>query len=230
MKFLLTNDDGIDAEGLSALEQALSGLGQLMVMAPSSAYSGCGHQLTTHRPLRAKEHAERRFSVDGSPADCTRLGLTQFMQDADWVVSGINHGGNLGSDVFPSGTVAAAREAALLGYRAVAFSHYMRRGLQLDWELAQRWTLTILQLLLELPLEAGHFWNVNFPHLDAGSPTPPHQFCPLDRHPLPVEFRLDEAEPHVFHYSANYHNRKRADHSDVAVCFAGQISVTKLEC
>ena len=102
MKFLLTNDDGIDAEGLSALEQALSGLGQLMVMAPSSAYSGCGHQLTTHRPLRAKEHAERRFSVDGSPADCTRLGLTQFMQDADWVVSGINHGGNLGSDVFPA--------------------------------------------------------------------------------------------------------------------------------
>src|ERR1043166_3476254 len=119
MKFLVTNDDGIDAEGLAALVEAAALCGDVICVAPDSHYSGCGHRVTTDRPLKLSRAGDDRWALDGTPADWVRVALAHVVPDVDWVLSGINHGGNLGVDVFHSGTVAAVREAALHGKRAI---------------------------------------------------------------------------------------------------------------
>ena len=120
---LVTNDDGIHAAGLAALADALTELGEVWVIAPEREQSACGHALTLHRPLRTVSSGERRFAVNGTPSDCVNLGVLGFMPERPAiVVSGINHGGNLGDDVTYSGTVSAAMEATLLGVPAVAVS------------------------------------------------------------------------------------------------------------
>ena len=111
MKLIVTNDDGIDAEGLQTLVHLASRWGEVVVVAPAEPQSGIGHQLTTDRPIRVDKLTEERYRVWGTPADCSRLALNCLASDGDWVLSGINHGGNLGVDVYESGTVAAAREA-----------------------------------------------------------------------------------------------------------------------
>ena len=129
MRFLLTNDDGIDAPGLAALERVVPNGGRPLIVAPSREQSGMSHAVTTHAPLILEAAGERRWAVDGAPADCVRVALHRFGGEVDCVLAGINSGGNLGSDVFYSGTVAAAREAALRGLPAVAVSHYRNRKL-----------------------------------------------------------------------------------------------------
>src|SRR4051812_33752156 len=104
---LLTNDDGIDAPGLAALEVAAEGLGARSVVAPFGPYSGCSHAITTHAPVTIGRRGPGRVAVEGTPADCVRLALDHLVPGFDWVLSGINAGGNLGTDVFHSGTVAA---------------------------------------------------------------------------------------------------------------------------
>src|ERR1700734_3879163 len=114
MHFLLTNDDGIHAPGLAALErviQALPGV-TVTVFAPAAEQSQCGHRVTTREQFRVTRQAERRYSVEGTPADCVRAALYGFAIRPDFVISGINAGGNMGQDLYISGTVAAAREAA----------------------------------------------------------------------------------------------------------------------
>src|SRR5690606_6623275 len=107
--FLLTNDDGIDAAGLAALEQAVASLGEYVVLAPADYQSGCSHRVTTDRPLSLTALGGRRHQLDGTPTDCTRVGLSHLCPQAQWVISGINDGANLGADVYHSGTVAAVR-------------------------------------------------------------------------------------------------------------------------
>src|SRR5438552_11865483 len=107
MKFLLTNDDGIAAAGLDALSRAVATLGETIWVAPHAHLSGCSHRVTTEQPLRAKQTAPGRWAIEGTPADCVRVGLAHLASQADWVLSGVNHGGNLGADVHISGTVAA---------------------------------------------------------------------------------------------------------------------------
>jgi 5'-nucleotidase len=120
---LVTNDDGIHAAGLAALAEALAELGEEWVIAPEREQSACGHALTLHRPLRAVPMGERRFAVNGTPSDCVNLAVLGFLPERPvLVVSGINHGANLGDDVTYSGTVSAAMEATLLGVPAVAVS------------------------------------------------------------------------------------------------------------
>jgi 5'-nucleotidase len=225
MRLILTNDDGIDAPGLAALERAAALLGEVAVVAPLAGASGCGHQVTTHRPLKVERRGEKRWGVAGWPADCSRVALRGLQLQADWVLAGINHGGNLGADVHISGTVAAAREAALLGVPAIALSHYRRRGAEIDWELAAAWCLPILRELLALPLEAGEMWNINLPHLEPGAPAPEVVFCPLDLSPLPVAFR-QEGEEYV--YCGDYHGRPRSDGADVEACLGGKVAVSLL--
>jgi 5'-nucleotidase len=120
---LVTNDDGIHAAGLSALAETLVELGEVWVIAPEREQSACGHALTLHRPLRVTSMGERRFALNGTPSDCVNLGVLGYMPERPViVVSGINHGSNLGDDVTYSGTVSAAMEATLLGVPAVAVS------------------------------------------------------------------------------------------------------------
>jgi 5'-nucleotidase len=224
-RMVLTNDDGIDAPGLATLHHAVGGWGEIVVVAPDRHLSGCGHQVTTHRPLELKETAEGWYSVDGSPVDCARVGLSHVVSRADWLLSGINEGGNLGADIYMSGTVAAAREACLLGIRAVAVSQYIRRR-PIDWEQAGRWTHDVLQTLLEQPLESGCFWNVNLPQPEPASPdTPECVFCQIDPNAMPVNYELRDGK---LHYTPRYQDRRRAPGHDVEACFSGRIAISKI--
>mgnify|MGYP003394915004 CR=1 FL=1 len=127
VKILLTNDDGVGAPGLVALEGIFSG--DPIVIAPDRHLSGCSHAVTTWQgSIRAEQRGPRLWAIEGTPADCVRLGLDRLAADADLVIAGINPGGNLGADIYYSGTVAAAREAAFHGKRGIAVSHYPKRG------------------------------------------------------------------------------------------------------
>lgn len=239
---LLTNDDGIDAPGLAALEAACRGLAcRLVVVAPKEPHSGCGHRVTTDRPLVLEQVGTDRFHVDGTPADCVRLALTTLLRPAseaagdrvddrptvDWVFSGINAGGNLGVDIHHSGTVAAAREASLHGVLALAASHYHRREEPIDWERAAAWMAELLTDVLPLPLAGGEFWNVNFPHpLGAirAAGRPPVVECRIDPSPLPLGYT---SEPAGWRYRSRYQERQRVPDGDVAACFGGAISLSR---
>jgi 5'-nucleotidase len=225
MKLLLTNDDGIDAPGLAALAEVAAVHGELTLVAPHTHLSGCGHRVTTNGPIRLMRKDPLRWAIDGTPADCVRVALAKLAPDVSWVLSGMNHGGNLGADVYISGTVAAVREAALHGRPAIAFSQYRKRDVEIDWDRARRWMAQVLADLIAGPCEPGIFWNVNLPSLTPEEPEPRVIRCALEAGPLPLSFReLDEC----LHYDGNYHQRRRIVGSDVDVCFAGNISVTRL--
>jgi len=220
---LLTNDDGVHAPGLAALARAAAGLGSLVAVAPHEHISGCSHQVTTHRPLELTEIRAGWHMLDGWPVDCTRVGLLHLTPGAEWVLSGINQGGNLGADVYLSGTVAAAREACLLGRRAIAFSQYHRK--LLDWEQSAHFAGVVLRVLFDRPPAPGKFWNVNLPELVPGSAAPELVFCDLQPGPLPVRYELQDGK---LHYGGSYHQRQRTPGHDVDVCFGGRIAITEL--
>lgn len=226
LTFLLANDDGIDAPGLAALFEAARGLGRAVVVAPAGAQSGMSHAVTWEKPVRLEARGEDRFAIHGTPADCTRLGLLRVVPEANWVLSGINFGGNLGADVYYSGTVAAVREAVLHGWPGIALSQYKRSGMKLDWARSARWVAALLPELLARPVVAGQFFNVNLPHLEPDAPDPEYVFCPLDPNSLPLSYRHEADDLHV--YSGNYHARPRSAGSDVDVCFGGRIAVTEV--
>jgi 5'-nucleotidase len=123
MRLLVTNDDGILAQGLECLVSAAEPLGEVTVVAPDREQSATSHSLTLHHPLRPLKRGERRWQVDGTPTDCVMLAVEALMPEKpDWVLSGINHGQNMGEDVLYSGTVAAAMEGLSLGIPAIAVS------------------------------------------------------------------------------------------------------------
>ncbi|MDO4581070.1 MAG: 5'/3'-nucleotidase SurE [Bacillota bacterium] len=171
MRILITNDDGLHSAGLAIVAERLADIAELYIAAPLSERSGSGHGLTVHTPLRAYRRplpgiCERAWAVDGYPADCVKLAFEQLMPEpADIVVSGINHGGNLGTDIIYSGTVAGALEGYLYGASAIAVSETgMRRErgsgnftyaaelvreICLDWQAAG--------------FEPHQIWNINVP-------------------------------------------------------------------
>jgi len=226
MRVVLTNDDGIEAPGLAALEEAAAALGAtLVVVAPAECHSGCGHRVTTSRPIQVADVGPGRFRVDGTPADCVRIALSRLVPDARLVLSGINAGGNLGADIHHSGTVAAAREATLHGVPAVAASQYHRRGTTIDWRRAARWVAEVLASLRGREPGPGEFWNVNLPDLPAGVPDPAVVECAVDASPFGIAYR-PTAEG--FAYESSYHERPRVSGGDVDVCFGGRIAVSRV--
>ena len=226
MKIVVTNDDGYDAAGLAALTALAGQFGQVTVVAPATPQSYMGHRVTTQAPIEVRQTGEREYQVSGTPADCARIALRCLVRDADWLLSGINHGGNLGVDVYISGTVAAAREAALLGYPAMALSHYKARGREVDWLTAQRRLTPVIQNVLGRPPLAGRYWNINLPHPPDDEDNPPMRECGLDRQPLDVVFRREHSS---YIYEGLYQSRPFRDDTDVAHCFAGHITVTPLD-
>src|SRR5579872_6702873 len=123
MRLLVTNDDGILAHGIECLVAAAEPLGDVTVVAPDREQSATSHSLTLHHPLRPVKRGERRWQVDGTPTDCVMLAVEALMPDRpDFVLSGINHGQNMGEDVLYSGTVAAAMEGLALGIPSIAIS------------------------------------------------------------------------------------------------------------
>jgi 5'-nucleotidase len=225
MTLILTNDDGIDAPGIQALLKAVEGY-KTIIAAPSDHQSGCGHQVTTTRSIKLLRRSEREYAIGGTPADCSRIALTHIFPGAKFVLSGINAGGNLGVDAYISGTVAAVREAAMLGVPGIAISHYRKGKLNYNWDAASKFTAKVLEDLLNRSWEPGTFWNVNLPHVQPGEPEPEIIFCQPCTKPLPVNYRIEGDE---FYYVGEYSKRERASGSDVEVCFAGNIAVTQLK-
>ncbi|MEZ5393972.1 MAG: 5'/3'-nucleotidase SurE [Bryobacterales bacterium] len=173
MRLLLTNDDGIDAPGLEALARAAEGLAELVIVAPTQERSGCSHAATTHAPLRLEQRGPNRYALDGTPADCVRVALHRLEEPFDAVLAGINSGGNLGVDVFHSGTVAAVREGAIHGLPGIAVSRYRSRSLEaVDWERATEWTRPLLRDLLGRFERETAMWNINLPCLPAEAEQP----------------------------------------------------------
>lgn len=182
MRILLTNDDGIQAPGLAALFRAAAEHGEVHVVAPSKARSACGHGVTFHKSLEASRatvsDGDGRTLFDGTalsgtPADCVKVGLTHLVPaPVDLVLSGINAGCNIGVHTLYSGTVAAAREAAMASIPAICFSQFIRTLDSVDWARATELARELLAQLLEHPLARGTFLNVNFPILDGERSAP----------------------------------------------------------
>jgi 5'-nucleotidase len=226
LKIVITNDDGYDQPGLTALAQVLRPLGEVTVVAPAAPQSHVGHRVTMKTPIRVDRTETDTYVVHGTPADCSRLAIKAIVPDADWLVAGINPGANLGSDVYQSGTVAAAREAAILGKRAMAFSQYIARDWTIDWPATQLHAARQLAALLAQPLAAGQFWNVNLPSPLTTACVLEHRFCPADKHPHRYRYTQDADS---YHYEGIIHDRPRRPGSDVDVCFSGMIAITRME-
>jgi 5'-nucleotidase len=162
VKILVSNDDGYLAAGINALADALSAIAEVIVVAPDRNHSGASNSLTLHSPLRVHKVDENRYFVNGTPSDCVHLALSGFLdEDPDIVVSGVNHGANLGDDVIYSGTVAAAMEGRFLGLPAIAVSLVGRHAKH--FETAARVASDLVRKLEKDPLPKDWLLNVNVP-------------------------------------------------------------------
>ncbi len=174
MRILLTNDDGVFAPGLAALEQQLRHLGEVFVVAPATEQSGVGHSITYLTPLTCKSiHREGRhwgWAVNGSPADCVKLSIGELFKDnpVDLVVSGINSGLNAGINVLYSGTVAAAIEGAFFGVTSVAVS--LEYDDDADYQTAAVIARNVVRGIVAQPASKGRLFNLNIPTAATDSP------------------------------------------------------------
>ena len=172
MRLLVTNDDGILAHGMECLVKAAEPLGEVTVVAPDREQSATSHSLTIHHPLRPVSRGERRWQVDGTPTDCVMLAIEALMPERpDFVLSGINHGHNMGEDVLYSGTVAAAMEGLNLGVPAIAISFAAAGDLRADVHHLNEQVKVLTPLLRHLTslpsFPSNTLFNVNLPPVSA---------------------------------------------------------------
>ena len=232
MHILLTNDDGIGAPGLVAIYKRLTGLGKITVTAPSDVQSGTGHaiSLTGVRCERVNVGGLfEGYSVDGSPADCVKLALNELIDPndpIDFVVSGMNCGANVGIDVFYSGTVAAAIEAAFYNLPAIAVSAAFDEPM--DFEAAADYAFEVIEQLMDLP--AGRVANLNIPQLSKGTPKEvcitPQSTRGFDEQYL---IRTDETGQKIYQLTgSSHHDPADGDWTDTTALLAGHITLTCL--
>ncbi len=168
-RILITNDDGIEAEGLRVLARIADTLSRdVWTCAPINEASGVGHAITLHRPLRIRKLGDQTFTVDGTPTDCVLLAINDLIHDRkpDLVLSGINHGANIGDDVTYSGTIGATMEATLLGIPAIALS--LEQGeAEAHWSSVEAHAPAIIEKLLGQAWPKETLFNLNFPDLPA---------------------------------------------------------------
>lgn len=168
MRILITNDDGIMADGLKSLVKAASQFGEVKIVAPDRERSACAHAMTLRDPLRVNQvnfDGIEAYKVNGLPVDCVNVGLTLAWPDGcDLVLSGINNGPNLGFDVTYSGTVAGAMEGTINGIKSIAVSMCVfADGAPLHFETGENWLLENMDMVLKLPSHDLTFWNINIP-------------------------------------------------------------------
>ena len=241
MRVLLTNDDGIWADGLQALRRQLLGVAdiELVVIAPDGNRSAMARSITTRRPLWVERvdfgDGTHGFATDGTPVDCVRLAKLGLVEgfEAQAVVSGINHGSNLGDDVTYSGTVAAALEGVLLGLPAIAVSQQsasreldFRLGRQFDFGVAATFAARLVDRLDEVPLPAGTLLNVNVP----GGPPDGVSVTKMGKRIYRDELRLHAEEGgrrQYWIYGADHGFHDDAD-TDLAAVAQRRIAVTPL--
>jgi 5'-nucleotidase len=233
MLALLTNDDGIFAPGLAALERALRRIGDVSVVAPSTEQSGVGHAITFLTPLTAKEIFEggrsRGWAVDGSPADAVKLGISEFCpRRPDIVVSGINSGLNAGINVLYSGTVAAAIEGAFFGITSIAVS--LEYDEHANFDRAAEIAIDVIRGLLDRRPPAGSLYNINIPtRALAGAPRLRIVPMSTSRYGEAFERRIDP-RGRAYYWATNEPPPPPSPHdSDVTALAAGHVTLTPLD-
>jgi 5'-nucleotidase len=173
MRILLTNDDGIHAEGLAVLERIARQISDdVWVVAPETDQSGYAHSLSLSEPLRVRKVAEKHFAVRGTPTDCVIMGVRSILPEPpDLILSGVNSGSNIADDVTYSGTVAGAMEGTLIGIRSIAISqsyHFHDEGRVVPWQTAEALGPELLARLIATDLPKDVFLNLNFPNCEPG--------------------------------------------------------------
>jgi 5'-nucleotidase len=233
MLALLTNDDGMYAPGLAAMEQALAGRLETTVVAPATEQSGVGHAITFLSPLTAKEvfAGERRrgWAVDGSPADAVKLGISAFCpRRPEVVISGINSGLNAGINVLYSGTVAAAIEGAFFGITSIAVS--LEWDDHADYERAAEIAAVVIERLLARQPPAGSLFNVNIPTA-ALTGQPAVRVVPMSvaRYGEAFERRVDPRGRNYYWATNDPPPPPSAVESDITALTAGAITITPLD-
>jgi 5'-nucleotidase len=223
---LLTNDDGIQAVGLRALRDAMEGLGTISIVAPSREQSGAAQSLTLRQPIVCHEVAEREWAIDGTPADCVIVALHRLLpKPPDIVISGINYGANLGENAYYSGTVGAAREAALHHIPAVAMSLCSKKS-GVDFVPSARIARTAAELVLTEHLPDQVLLNINVPEPWKGGVRFTRQSKKITRNQL-----SEGKDPRGRLYFWLFEQRIDSDvapDSDYAAIFAGDVSITPL--
>ncbi len=245
MKVLLTNDDGIEADGLQALRRALLAVPgiELVVIAPDGNRSAMARSITTMRPLWVQEidfdDGTRGYATDGTPVDCVRLANLGLVEgfEAELIVSGINHGANLGDDITYSGTVAAALEGIVLGLPAIAVSQQsaaremdFRLSDSFDFEEGARFVARVVEEIADVPLQSGTLLNVNCPACDAGGVEVTRLGKRIYRDELTLTRDSDPDQPgrrRYWVYGAD-HGFHDEPGTDLAAVAAGRIAVTPL--
>jgi 5'-nucleotidase len=242
MRVLLTNDDGIEAPGLQALRRALQRVPgiELAVIAPDGNRSAMARSITTRRPLWVQEvdfeDGTVGYATDGTPVDCVRLARLGLIAGfkAEAVVSGINHGSNLGDDITYSGTVAAALEAIVLGLPGIAVSQQsraleldFRAGMQFEFATAARFTARLVAELQTVPLPSGTLLNVNVP----GDEPKGVEVARLGKRVYRDELSLvdeDSGKRRLYKIYGDASYERRETGTDLAAVANGKISVTPL--
>ena len=233
MRILITNDDGIHAEGIAVLERIARTLSDdVWVVAPETDQSGLAHSLTLSEPLRLRKIGEKHFALRGTPTDCVIMGVREVLPEPpDLILSGVNSGQNVADDVTYSGTVAGAMEGTLLGIRSIAVSQAYNwdNGRVVPWEVCETLMPELLKRLIGLELPKGVFLNVNFPN------------CPLADvkgvrvtaqgkldHGLMIEERADGRGFPYYWLRFGRGKETPAEDSDVKALWDNHVSVTPL--
>lgn len=236
MRILLTNDDGINAEGFVSLERIAAQLSDdVWVAAPEHEQSGASRALTLSEPLRVRRVGEKRFAISGTPTDCVMLAIEELMKDhrPDLVLSGVNRGHNTAEDVTVSGTVAGAIQGMALGVPAMALSQALavfHDDVVAHWETAEAYAPGIIQRLLEAGWPKDVIININFPNL------PPQKVESVevtrqglrDLHNMRAEKRTDLRGRDYYWMGFTARRPTVGDDTDLAAVLAGRISVTPL--
>ncbi|WP_437184978.1 5'/3'-nucleotidase SurE [Planctomicrobium sp. SH668] len=233
MKILLVNDDGIHAPGLRAMQATLEELGEVHVVAPLVEQSGVSHRITYLHPILIKEIQQdgKRYgwAVDGSPADCVKMGVLELCQgEPDLIVSGINSGANVGINVIYSGTVAAAIEGAFYGIPSIAVSQ--AQGTPPDYQATAIRAVHVIRQILKHPHRRGTLWNVNFPNTTPEGPKGIKLTgMEVDRHTDTIEKRIDpRGRPYFWSGLDPLKNHRHCPGNDVQEMADGYVTVTPL--
>ncbi len=224
---VITNDDGISAPGLRALVKGLEGLGTISVVAPSHERSAAAQSLTLRQPIYCDQVAEREWAVEGTPADSMIIALhALFKEKPDLVISGINRGGNLGENVYYSGTVGAAMEAAINHVPAIAIS-LSYRGKEFNFEPAAQFARRLAPLVLKEGMPAGIVLNVNVPNQWKGEVRFTRQSSKITRNLL--QPGQDPRGRKYYWLHEQEVKEEVGPETDYAAIFEGAISITPLE-
>jgi 5'-nucleotidase len=234
MRILLTNDDGIHAEGLAVLERIARTLSDdIWVVAPETDQSGLAHSLTISEPLRLRKIDDRHFALRGTPTDCVIMALREVLPEPpDLILSGVNSGQNIADDVTYSGTVAGAMEGALNGIRSIALSQAYNwdQGRVVPWEVCLSHAPGVLQSLLALDLSEDIFLNVNFPNCNPDAVTGTRVTAQGKlTHGIFVEERADGRGFPYYWLRFGRGTQKPAGDSDIQALHDNKISITPLK-